>query len=150
MSLESIFERKLQEARERGDFSETAQHAAFEFQPEDGVPEEERLAMHLLKQAGYAPSWIEDDKGLRAKLGETRQFLAKSFARYHRRMRAAASAVERIAADDEWKRARQHFESMVTEFNREIFLFNLRAPSLVVQRLPMRASEEYAALGIGG
>ncbi len=148
MSLESIFERKLQEARERGDLSDTTRGTAFDFDPADGVPEEERMAMLLLKQAGYAPSWIEDDKGLRGKLEETRKYLSRAFSRYHRRMRQAEEAAQRMAAEDEWKFARTHFEGMVAEFNREIFLFNLRAPSLAVQRLPMRASEEYAALGI--
>jgi TRAP-type mannitol/chloroaromatic compound transport system substrate-binding protein len=148
MSLDDIFERKLREARERGDFKDEVGRGALDIGDWDGLPDDERLAMQLMRQNGYAPAWIEEDKSLRGKLSETRQFLAKAFARYRQRLRKAEDAVARIAADDEWKRARVQFEERVTEFNREIFLFNLRAPSLVLQRLPMRASEEYEALGI--
>lgn len=148
MSLDRLFEKKLQEARERGEFDDLAKTGAISFEGEEFVPEDERMALSLLKQNGYAPSWIEDDKGLRQQLTEMRAFLSRAYARYRYRMQKAEGAADRIAASDEWKTARATFEQLVAGFNREIFLFNLRAPSLAVQRLPMRASEEYEALGL--
>lgn len=148
MSLEDIFERKLQEARERGEFQDKSGAGRIDFGDDDGVPDDERLAYHLMRQNGYAPSWIEEDKSVRAKLQETRLFLARAFARYRRRLQQAEDAAARIAADDEWRAARVQFEAKVADFNREIFLFNLRAPTLSIQRMPLRASEEYAALGL--
>jgi TRAP-type mannitol/chloroaromatic compound transport system substrate-binding protein len=148
MSLEDIFERKLSEARERGEFKLDVKRGRLDLGDWDGVPDDERLAFQLMRDNGYAPAWIEEDKSLRGKLDETRHFLAKSFSRYRRRFQQAEDAAGRIAADDEWRAARIQFEARVADFNREIFLFNLRAPSLSVQRMPMRASEEYAALGL--
>jgi hypothetical protein len=148
MSFDRLFEKKLQEARERGEFDDLAKSGPITFQGEEFVPEDERMALSLLKQHGYAPAWIEDDKGLRQQLSEMRSFLSRAYARYRYRMHKAEGAADRIAAADEWKTARVAFEQLVAGFNREIFLFNLRAPSLAVQRLPMRASEEYEALGL--
>ncbi len=45
-----------------------------------------------------------------------------------------------------WLRARAQFEQAVAEINRDIFHFNLRAPSPAVQRLPLRLQEEYERL----
>jgi hypothetical protein len=149
MRLDDLFERKLQEARERGEFNDAEGRGRIDLGPEDGVSDDERLAMLLLRQNGYAPAWIEEDKAVRATLEETRGFLARAYARYRHKLRVADSAAGRIAADDEWRYARRAFEARVADFNRDIFLFNLRAPSITVQRLPMRASEEYEALGIG-
>ena len=148
MSLDRLFEKKLQEARERGDFNDLVARGAFTFDGEEFVPEDERMALHLLKQNGYAPAWIDDDKGLRQQLTDMRAFLSRAFSRYRHRLARAEGAADRIAAEDEWKEARAKFEQLVAGFNREIFLFNLRAPSIAVQRLPMRASEEYEALGL--
>ncbi len=148
MSLESIFEKKFREAQERGDFDGLPTTGAFDLSGDDSVPPEERLALHLLRENGYAPAWIEEDNGLRAQLEGLRAFLARAVARRARSRAQSLDLAARAAADEEWRRARAEFEAMVARFNREIFLFNLRAPSLALQRMPLRASEEYAAVGV--
>jgi Domain of unknown function (DUF1992) len=147
-AFDRLFEQKLQAAREQGLFDETRRGGVIDSGDDTWVPEDERMAMWLLKRSGYAPAWIEEDSGLRAKLVEMRKFLAHALSVYRRSRAQAADAAGRIAADDAWRAACLRFETAVAEFNREIFLFNLRAPALNLHRMPVRASEEYAALGV--
>ena len=55
---------------------------------------------------------------------------------------------DRATAAADWKLARVKFEATIATLNKEVFNFNLRAPSVQLQRLPLRVSEEYLALGI--
>lgn len=150
MDLGRLIEKKLQEARESGAFDRLPRKGRLDLGDDDYVSEDERLAMHLLKSNGFLPEWIEEDKALREKLQASRAALARAYARHERRHASAADASDRAHAEHEWQAARARFEASIAEINRDIFHFNLRAPSLAVQRLPLRASEEYCKLGIEG
>ena len=107
-----------------------------------------RMAYRLLKSQGFAPDWIESDKALRTRLDQARQAVARSWLWYQAKLSQSPAAEDRRWLDDEWRRARERFEVAITELNKEVFNHNLRVPSLQLQRLPLRLSEEYRALGI--
>jgi DnaJ family protein C protein 28 len=150
MDFGTLAENKIREAQQQGVFDHLARKGQMEFEDESGIPEDMRLALRMLKSQGLTPDWIEQDKHLRQKLDDARAALARSWAWRKKKLAQTIDPSERGRVNDEWQRARARFEAVVQEINAEIFTFNLRAPSLAVQRRPVRSSEEYRALGIEG
>ncbi len=148
MDIDKLVEQKIQDAQAAGDFDNLPKTGQVRFDDEEGVPEDQRLAQHLLKSQGFAPDWIEQDRQLRAMLSDARQGLARSWAWYRTALAQAGGAAERAGAATDWKAARLKFEAAVAALNKEVFNYNLRVPSVKLQRLPLRLSEEYRALGI--
>ena len=148
MDWGKLIEQKIREAQEAGEFDNLPKKGQLDYSDESGIPEDMRLAMRMLKAQGFAPDWIEQDKALRTRLDHARQAIARSWLWYKSRLNQALSGEERTLADHEWKRARDQFEETIGQINREVFNFNLRVPSIHLQRLPLRLSEEYGALGI--
>ncbi|MCL4506052.1 MAG: DUF1992 domain-containing protein [Chloroflexi bacterium] len=148
MNVDKLVEQKILDAQAAGDFDRLPKTGRVGFDDEDSVPEDLRLAHHLLKTQGFAPDWIEQDKTLRARLVEARLAIARSWAWYRNTLAQAPSDADRATAAAEWKLACLKFETTIATLNKEVFNFNLRVPSVQLQRLPLRASEEYLALGI--
>lgn len=146
MDLGRLIERKLAEARDAGAFDHLPRKGPLDLDDNSSVPEDERLAMHVLRSNDVLPEWIEEDKAVRAKLDEARAAIGRAYRWRQRHLARAQSAEERIRIEREWHRARAKFERDVEEINRDIFHYNLRAPSPAVQRLPLRLSEEYERL----
>lgn len=146
MDLSRLIEQKLREACEAGKFDNLPRRGRLDLSEDDLVPEDERLAMRLLKSNDFLPAWIEEDKALREKLANARGALYRAYAWRHRRLARVMQPDERDRIEREWARARAKFEHDVEEINRDIFHFNLRAPLSVVHRLPLRLREEYARL----
>lgn len=146
MDWGKLIERKLQEARDAGAFDALSRKGPLDLDDDAHVPEEDRLAMRLLKNNNMAPAWIEDDKDLREKLFTAREGISRAYARRLTLLAKAETAGDRMTIEDEWALAKARFARSVEEINRDIFHFNLRAPSLVVQRLPLRLSEEMERL----
>ena len=148
MDWGKLVEEKIRDAQKAGDFDSLPKLDQLNLDDEKGVPEDMQLAYHLLKNQGFAPQWIEQDKALRAKLDEARQTIARSWLWYQGKLAHNPTPQERTLAAETWQRAREKFEQVLQELNREVFLHNLRVPSLQLQRRPLRVSEEYQALGI--
>ncbi|MCS6773160.1 MAG: DUF1992 domain-containing protein [Anaerolineae bacterium] len=146
MTWSRLVERLLAEAHERGAFSGLPRKGALTLDEDGFIPEDERLAVHLLKSSDALPAWIEEDKALRDKILSARDALVRAYRRRQQRLCTAQTPEARSAVEAEWDRARAQFERAVAEINKDIFEFNLRAPSAVVHRLPLRLSEEYARL----
>jgi hypothetical protein len=146
MNLGRLVEQKLQEAREAGAFDHLPRRGRLDLGDDAGIPEEERLAMHLLKSNDLLPAWIEEDKALRSRLVEARAALYRAYAWRCRRLAQTSHPEDRRRIEQEWSQARKQFEQDVAEINRDIFHFNLRAPSMAVHRLPLRLQEEYERL----
>ncbi len=104
-----LIERKLQEAREAGAFDASSRKGQLDLDDDDHVPEEDRLAMRLLKNNNMAPAWIEEDKGVREKLYSARESIGRAYARRLTLLARAESAGERMAIEDEWKLAKDRF-----------------------------------------
>jgi len=119
-NFESAIDKQIREAMERGDFDNLPnQGKPLRLERDPNVPAEWEMAFHLLKNAGYAPDWIETRKQV-----DTAR--AKLFA-----------PLERFCADpppNQDERARQQFKLIeqfrvqAAELNRLIDTFNLKAP----------------------
>ncbi|MEO7704987.1 MAG: DnaJ family domain-containing protein [Thermoflexales bacterium] len=141
-----LIENKIREAQEAGDFDNLKRRGAVPDQDDSHIPEDERLAAHVLKTAGAKPEWIEEDLGLRQMMGEARARISRSYAWRERQLDQASSFEERDSIERHWKKAVARLEADVHDINKAIFNFNLRAPATSVQRLPLRLNEELARL----
>ena len=61
--FEGAIDKQIREAMERGDFDNLkGQGKPLNLQRDPGVPEDWELAFNMLKNAGFAPDWIEARK----------------------------------------------------------------------------------------
>lgn len=149
---ESWIDRLIGEAQERGDF----ENLPGAGQPLDLTPypfaQGQELAFKVLKDAGYAPDWIELDKAIRRKLEKAREVLGRSWtwreARLvelaHKSDKWAEAERQRVLAS--WRAAISSFEEEVHAINKEIAELNLKVPSPRFQRQMVRSSREIDAL----
>lgn len=128
---ETLFERQIREAMAQGAF-ENLPHQGKPL-PNDDNPHagEWGLAFKMLKDAGYAPPWIEADKEVRELLARRDLILA----------RASGSPPSEIAQ----RRDREQIERLVRDINAAIARVNAEAPSDRQHRRPLVLADELAA-----
>ncbi|MCS6879718.1 MAG: DUF1992 domain-containing protein [Oscillochloridaceae bacterium] len=123
---ESLIERRIREAEAAGMFDNLpGAGKPLPLDDDDHVPEDLRIGYRLLKNAGYAPSWIELQKHIYAELADLERWLAHVTARW-----ARTGPLER-------ERLRAEYAQKVHDLNRQITTYNLIAPPAAGQ-LPLR------------
>ena len=85
-----------------------------------------RTVHRLLRDAGFAPAFIEERKNIDATLERERTTLARA---WNLRQRASQTYGEAS-----WQRALVAFRAQVSELNQRIRLHNLRVPATAFQR----------------
>ena len=146
----------IREARERGEFDDLP-GAGRPLSLDDHPLEDPdwRLANRVLKNAGFAPEWIEADREIRETTAEVRAALVRS--RDWREAQLAAlgerrdleAQRERGLIDGEWERAVRHFGEAIIALNNRIALFNLKAPLPQLQRAKLDVVRELERLRAG-
>jgi hypothetical protein len=128
---ETLIERQIREAMAEGRFDNLPHQG--EPLPNDDNPHagEWGLAFKMLKDAGYAPPWIEADK-------EVRELLAKRDALLARVRGTQPSAIAQ-------RRDREQIERLVRDGNAAITRLNSEAPSTRQHRRPLNLADELAA-----
>ncbi len=129
-SWESLIDRQIREAMDEGKFDDLPHRGAPIPNDENPHAGEWGLAFHMLRNAGYAPPWIEADKEVRELLARRDGILARAEA-------AATSAMLR-------RRDRASLERLVGEINAAIARLNAEAPSTRQQRRPLVLADELA------
>ncbi len=99
------------------------------------VPEELRLGFRMLKNAGYAPPWIELQKSIRDEQAALEAWLARANARW-----PALGETDRAAL-------RAEHERRIRELNKQITTYNLTAPPAVGQLPLLQPWRELRRLG---
>jgi len=130
-SWESLVDRQIREAMEEGSFDNLPHQG--EPLPNDDNPHaaEWGLAFHVLRNAGYAPPWIEADK-------EVRELLARRDAILDRAARGPAPTTLSRRRDID------ALERVVRAANAAILRLNSEAPSVRQHRLPLVLADEIA------
>lgn len=133
-NFESAVDKQIREAMERGDFDNLKnQGKPLDLARDPNVPEDWEMAFNLLKNAGYAPDWIETRAQVereRAKLfAPLRRYLSEPPAKPEERLRARDTLVEQ-------------FRAQAAELNRLIDTYNLKAPTMQVHLHRIRIEEE--------
>ena len=129
-SWESLVERQIREAMERGDFTDLPYQGERLPIEDDSAAGEWAMAYHMLRSAGAAPPWIESDK-------EARRQLAL--------LEALIERAPRIASLSQ-RRARADLAAIVAAANRAIERVNAEAPTERQHRRPLDPAVEAARL----
>jgi DnaJ family protein C protein 28 len=124
---ESSIEKQIRKAMEEG---------AFDNLPGKGKPldlsenpfedPDLRTVHRLLRNAGFAPAFIEERKDIEATLARARTTLARAW-NLHQQASLTFSAAS-------WRRALDEFRECVSELNQRIRLHNLKVPARAFQR----------------
>lgn len=138
-SFENLIERRIREAEAEGQFRNLpGAGRPLKFDDDAHVPEDLRLGHRLLKNAGYAPSWIELQKHIRAEQHALADWLARVNQRW-----AYAGHLER-------SRLRTEYEERIRDLNRQIMTYNLIAPPAAGQMPLLQVWRELDKLGRNG
>lgn len=124
---ESSIEKQIRKAMEEG---------AFDNLPGKGKPidlsenpfedPELRTVHRLLRNAGFAPAFIEERKDIDATLARARTTLARAWNLYQQASPRFSEA--------SWQRAVSEFRELVSELNQRIRLHNLKVPAVGFHR----------------
>ena len=125
--LESLAEKALREAIEAGEFDNLpGKGQPLDLKENPFEDPDLRVVHKLLRDAGFAPAWIEERKDIDATFEQVRQTLARAWNLY----RPAGISPNETA----WERNVIEFREKTAELNGRIRLYNLKVPGAVFQR----------------
>lgn len=132
--LESLTEKALREAIEKGEFDDLpGKGEPIDLRENPFEDPDLRVVHRLLRNAGFAPAWIEERKDIDAELAAARTKLSRAWAIFGR----GGSA----PSDAEWERSVREFREKVVELNQRVRIYNLKAPAAVFHRRHVDADE---------
>jgi DnaJ family protein C protein 28 len=149
---DSWIDQQIREAEEQGKFDDLPGKGQPLDLTHNPYARDREMAFKVLKDAGYAPEWIELDKAIRGKLERARTALTRNWEWRGARLGELAgrsdswSEAERRRVVAGWRRAIAVFELEMDAINDEIADLNLKVPSARFQRLRVDATSEIAGL----
>ena len=128
---ESLVDQKIREALEQGEFDNLAGAGRPIDLSENPYEDPDwRTAHRMLRNAGFAPAWIEERKDIDAELEAARISLARN----RRILSNARDTQNHRPAQARWDKAVESLRTKVAELNRRINGWNLKAPAAGFQR----------------
>jgi len=125
--LESLTEKKLREAIENGEFDDLpGKGEPIDLKENPFEDPDLRVVHRLLRNAGFAPAWIEERKDIDAELEAARTKLSRAWMLFGKG--------GKTPSDAEWERIVREFREQVVELNKRISVYNLKAPAAVFHR----------------
>jgi DnaJ family protein C protein 28 len=125
--LESMAEKMLREAIEAGEFDDLPGKGQPVDLSENPFEDPDLRVVHkLLREAGFAPAWIEERKDVDSTFEAARQTLTRAWKIY----RPGGISPN----DAAWERNVAEFREKAAELNRRLRLYNLKVPAAVFQR----------------
>jgi DnaJ family protein C protein 28 len=123
--FESVVDKLIRESMERGEFDDLAGKGEPVDLSENPFEDPDvRTAHRLLRNAGFAPAWVEERKDIEARLLQARTTLLRARELYR----------DEIPTGARWQRAVQEFRETVAELNQRIRMYNLKAPGTLFHR----------------
>jgi len=142
---ESLIDKKIREAMERGEFDNLeGQGEPIDLSENPYEDPDWRTAHRMLRNAGFAPSWIEERKDIDAELAVVRSNLARVWGI----RRNARNTEHEGSAAVRWQNALETFREKVDELNRRINVWNLKAPAVAFQRKRIDVETEIRSLQV--
>lgn len=125
--LESLTEKRLREAIERGEFDNLpGKGEPVDLQENPFEDPDLRVVHRLLRNAGFAPAWIEERKDIDAELETAGIKLTRAWELF--------GAKGKTPSEAEWERTVRDFREKAAELNQRIKIYNLKAPAPVFHR----------------
>jgi len=125
--FESLTEKKLREAIENGEFDDLpGKGEPIDLRENPFEDPDLRTVHRLLRNAGFAPAWIEERKDIDAELAAGQTKLSRAWALF--------GAGGKAPSEAEWERSAKEFREQVSELQQRIRVYNLKAPAAVFHR----------------
>ena len=129
--LESLAEKMLREAIENGEFDDLpGKGQPLDLKENPFEDPDLRVVHRLLRNAGFAPAWIEERKALEGEFELARTKLSRAWALFGK---------GESASEPEWERSVREFREKVAELNQRTRIYNLKAPAAVFHRMHIDA-----------
>jgi DnaJ homolog subfamily C member 28 len=136
---ESLVDQKIREAMEQGEFDDLEGKGKPLDTSENPFEDPDlRLAHRVLRNAGFAPSWIEERKDLDAEFENARRHLSRAWSV----LQNALGTDNELGARARWERALTEFRREAAELNRRIKAWNLKVPAAGFQRKLIEIEKE--------
>jgi len=140
---ESVVEKLIRESMERGEFDNLSGAGEPIDLTENPFEDPElRTAHRLLRNAGFAPAWIEERKDIDAEFERARTTLLRAGQIYGKN--------EPLTTSANWQRAVKEFRQIASELNQRIKIYNLKAPATVFHRQAVDADRLIREIEIDG
>jgi hypothetical protein len=124
---EPLIDRLIRESMERGEFEDLPGSGEPIDLSENPYEKPELRSVHrLLRNAGFAPAWIEERKDIEQEFERAYTILTRAKELYYR--------TSKDSENREWQRAIKEFRERADELNQRIRVYNLKAPSASVHR----------------
>jgi len=137
--LESLAEKRLREAIENGEFDDLpGKGEPIDLRENPFEDPDLRTVHRLLRNAGFAPAWIEERKDIDAELAAAQTKLSRAWALFGEGGKAKSEA--------EWERSVKEFREQVLELQQRIRIYNLKAPAAVFHRKHIDVEKILAAI----
>ena len=125
--LESLTEKKLREAIENGEFDNLpGKGKPVDLKENPFEDPDLRMVHRLLRNAGFAPAWIEERKEIDLELEAALIRLRRGWKLFSESGESPASA--------EWERCLRELREVIAQLNERIKMYNLKAPAAVFHR----------------
>lgn len=122
---ESLVEKKIREAMEEGEFDNLPGKGRPVDLTENPFEDPDlRMAHRLLRNAGFAPPWIEERKEISTECETARTKLQRAHDLYLK-----AGQLYRQNAEASWQRNLREFREEISALNKRIQLLNLKVPT---------------------
>jgi hypothetical protein len=123
--FEQSIDKIIREAREKGAFDDLAgKGKPIRWDDDSLVPDDQRLANQVLKNAGFVPDWVMES-----------QEIDQAYLDARKNLKLAKTARDEGRLDEAgWQAAKAHYTQQIGQLNRRILSFNMRAPSSQLQR----------------
>ena len=136
---ESLIDKKIREAMEAGEFDDlSGAGQPIDLSENPFEDPDWRTAHRLMRNAGFAPAWIEERKDIDAGLEAARILLKRNWMVLNN----ALHTPNEQSARDRWKQAEEQFRVAVAELNRRIDAWNLKTPSVGFHRTRIDVARE--------
>ena len=130
---EPLIDRMIRESMERGEFDNLpGTGLPIDLAENPYEPPDLRTVHRLLRNAGFAPAWIEERKDIEAQFQESYSKLTRAKALY---------CVTGDYSNPDWQRAMKEFRERVEELNQRIRAYNLHAPAAGFHRTIIDADQ---------
>lgn len=134
--VETLIDRLIEQARAEGAFDNLpGAGKPLVYDDDTLTPEDMRAGFRMLKNAGYAPLWIEARRDIDAERARIAAWLRDANRRWARLPPAIRA------------RLRAEYHEMLTNLQRQIISYNLTAPPAAGQVEGLRITEEMSKLG---
>ena len=141
--LESLTEKSIREAIEKGEFDNLAGKGQPLDLRENPFEDPDLRTVHrLLRNAGFAPAWIEERKDIEAQFELARTTLTRAWQLY-----GPGGTTPNVAA---WERNVSEFSALVAELRKRVHIYNLKAPATVFHKRQLDADAVIEEIIRGG